>query len=69
MAWSAHASTGSVTPAAPPHYTFNRWRYVPSKNAFITVNSIDQNVFIYKLDDSKPQQTRRPSQITDTTAK
>jgi hypothetical protein len=44
------AATNSVIPTqAPPQGTFKRWRYVPSKNVFIVVNSIDENVYIYRL--------------------
>jgi hypothetical protein len=45
------AATGNtVTPTSPTsNGTFGRWRYVPSKNAFIVVNSIDDNVYMYKL--------------------
>jgi hypothetical protein len=44
------APTNSVTPSDPTHNgTHSRWRYVPSKNVFVVVNSIDQNLFAYKL--------------------
>lgn len=44
------AATNTVTPTVPTEWgTFGRFRYIPSKNAFILVNSIDQNVYIYKL--------------------
>ncbi|OHA83365.1 MAG: hypothetical protein A2937_03500 [Candidatus Yonathbacteria bacterium RIFCSPLOWO2_01_FULL_47_33b] len=44
------AATNTVTPSQPTEWgTFGRFRYIPSKNAFILVNSIDQNVYIYKL--------------------
>ncbi|MCB9654195.1 MAG: hypothetical protein H6729_08725 [Deltaproteobacteria bacterium] len=37
---------------APTHVnsggTFGRWRYVPSLNVFILVNSVDENVYFYK---------------------
>ena len=29
--------------------TYGRWRYVPSKNVFIVVTSVDKNVFVYRL--------------------
>ena len=29
--------------------TFGRFRYIPSKDRFILVNSVKQNVFIYRL--------------------
>jgi hypothetical protein len=28
---------------------YGRWRYVPSVNAFITVTSVDADVYFYKL--------------------
>jgi hypothetical protein len=44
------AQTNTVTPTAGASAgTYGRWRYIPSKNVFIGVNSIDQNVYIYKL--------------------
>ncbi|MGB8275851.1 MAG: hypothetical protein WCF16_11375, partial [Alphaproteobacteria bacterium] len=30
--------------------TYGRFRYIPSKDIFIVVNSIDENVYLYKLD-------------------
>ena len=29
--------------------TYGRFRYIPSKNAFVVVNSVNENVYIYKL--------------------
>ena len=44
------AASNTVTPSAPdPRGTYGRFRYVPSKNAFIVVNGTDTNVFVYKL--------------------
>jgi hypothetical protein len=44
------ASTNTVIPTMPPSAgTYGRFRYIPSKNAFIVVNSINQNVYFYKL--------------------
>lgn len=44
------ASTNTVTPTLPTATgTFGRFRYIPSKNAFIVVNGINENVFVYKL--------------------
>jgi hypothetical protein len=54
-AWSkvAPAATNSVTPASgASNGTFGRFRYCPSKNVFVVVNAINQNVFIYKLDNN-----------------
>ena len=54
LVWSKHAGTNNVVPGSPPSTgVYNRWRYIPSKNAFITVNSIDQNVFLYRLTTGK----------------
>lgn len=52
MAWSTHAPAASnnVRPSAQAdNGTFGRFRYIPSKNAFVVVNDIDENVFFYKL--------------------
>jgi hypothetical protein len=44
------SASNTVTPTAPTHTgSHSRWRYIPSKNVFIIVNSIDQNVYVYKL--------------------
>lgn len=44
------AVTNTVTPtAAVPFGTFGRFRYIPSKNCYIVVNAVDQNVYFYKL--------------------
>lgn len=38
-----------IPPAANSNGTYGRFRYIPSKNVFVVVNSIDQNVFFYKI--------------------
>ncbi len=44
------SASNSVTPtAATAQGTYGRFRYVPSKNVFVLVNSVDENVFFYKL--------------------
>lgn len=51
-AWTRRppASTNSVIPTAPTaEGTYGRFRYMPSRNAFVVVNSIDQNVYLYRL--------------------
>lgn len=60
------APTNTVTPSNPPGQgTYGRWRYVPSKNVFIVVNSIDENVYIYKLSaGSSPPDTTPPAPPT-----
>lgn len=61
--WSkVNAAAGSVGPSAENmNGTYGRFRYIPSKNAFILVNNVSQNVYYYKLsagggvpDDSPP---------------
>lgn len=47
-AWTRVTGTGTNPGPAVEEGTFNRWRYVPSKNLFLVVNSIDGNVFAYK---------------------
>ena len=62
LTWTkrAPAATNNVTPPDQSTWgTFGRFRYIPSKNAYIVVSSVDQNVFFYKLsteglDDSPP---------------
>lgn len=44
------AQGNTVTPSAPdPRGTYGRFRYVPSKNAFVLVNRTTENVYAYKL--------------------
>ncbi len=54
----APAAGNSVIPTAEnPGGTYGRFRYIPSKNAFIVVNKTSENVYFYKLSDaaSAPQ--------------
>jgi len=54
MAWKKvePAETNKVTPTdAVRAGTYGRFRYIPSMNAYIVVNSVDQNVYIYRLID------------------
>jgi hypothetical protein len=44
------AATNTTTPTAPnTNGTYGRFRYIPAKNVFVVVNSIDENVYFYKL--------------------
>ncbi len=49
-------ATNAIIPSAPEkNGTYGRFRYIPSKNAFILVNSVETgvgNVFFYKLSDA-----------------
>jgi MYXO-CTERM domain-containing protein len=46
----APAAGNSVVPAGPDERgTYGRFRYIPSKNAFVVVSSVDQDVYFYKL--------------------
>lgn len=48
--WTRHAPANGPVPGPAPHTgTFGRWQYVPSKNLFIGVNSIDENVWLYRF--------------------
>ena len=53
LVWTRHQPTGSVKPPSAvgdtPRGTFGRWQYIPSKDAFIGVNSVHTNVYFYKL--------------------
>lgn len=56
------APTNTVVPTAGASSgTYGRFRYVPSKNVFIAVNSIDQNVFVYKLSPGTGTPTSAPA--------
>ena len=44
------AAANTVTPTgAATQGTFGRFRYSPSKNVFVVVNSVDQDVYMYRL--------------------
>jgi hypothetical protein len=52
LAWAtiAPAETNAVVPTNPPGQgTYGRFQYSPSRNVFVAVNSIDQDVYIYRL--------------------
>lgn len=44
-------ATGNVvTPTSPQLYgTFGRWRYAPAHHVFVLVNSVDDDVYLYRL--------------------
>ncbi len=46
--WSSGADPGDLATNRPSGGTFGRWRYLPRVNAFILVNSVDENVLFYK---------------------
>ena len=47
---STAAAANTVTPTgASTQGTFGRFRYSPSKNVFVVVNSVDQDVYVYRL--------------------
>ena len=39
--------------------TYGRFRYVPSLNVFVVVSGVDENVFVYRLDNVAPALVRR----------
>ena len=47
--WTLVPGSGIVDPGAVNRGVFGRWRYVPSKDVFITALSVAQNVFVYRL--------------------
>jgi len=69
LEWSrmAPAATNLITPSAPiKNGTYGRFRYVPSKNVFVVVNDMTQNMFVYKL--SGGSGSTRPFPSLDLTA-
>ena len=53
--WLEHEPSNQVAPGKQASYgTYGRFRYVPSRNVFIVVNSVDENVFFYKLNENPP---------------
>jgi outer membrane protein assembly factor BamB len=50
MVWTRHVASGTVIPTSQSGTgTYGRFQYIPSKNVFLGVNSIDENVYFYKL--------------------
>jgi hypothetical protein len=53
FAWTKYSPIGSVAPPKSNtlynHGTYGRWRYIPSKNVLIGVNSVYGNVYFYRL--------------------
>lgn len=41
-------------PAAQANGTYGRWQYSPTLNAFVVVNSFDQNAFVFRLNGGSP---------------
>lgn len=64
LLWSrmAPAATNLITPSAPiKNGTYGRFRYVPSKNVFVVVNDMNQNMFVYKLSEGSGSSLPFPS--------
>lgn len=59
---SPSAGNHVVPPHAAPNGTYGRFRYVPSKNAFILVNGATQDVYFYKLPRNLAAAAKRSSQ-------
>lgn len=53
------ASNTAVPTAACVNGTFGRFRYCPAKGVFVTVNSITEDVYIYRLPDTLRENTGR----------
>ena len=64
------ASSGnSVSPTTPEQRgTYGRFRYIPSKNAFIVVNRTNENVYYYKLTSGSGTTTPPPTTTPAPTA-
>jgi hypothetical protein len=61
--WQVHKpATGNtvVPPQQTNNGTFGRFRYIPSRNLFILVNGVDENVFLYRLSPGSGE-TSRPA--------
>jgi hypothetical protein len=57
--WTEHqaAATNTTSPDAPQaNGTYGRFQYIASRNLFVVVNSIDSNVFFYRLSTAPPPQ-------------
>jgi hypothetical protein len=47
-AWQKHSGTGANPGPPNGNHTYGRFRYSPKYNVFVVVNSVDENVFIYR---------------------
>ena len=65
--WTKHAALGTVVPGpANMNGTYGRFRYVPSLNVFVVVNTVDTHVFVYRLDPRPARLLRRIDVMTPT---
>ncbi len=65
--WTKYTTTNSaVPPSSTSRGTYGRWQYIPSKNVYIAVNSIYNNVFFYKLSSGTPPPTDTTPPTTPT---
>ncbi|HET9951498.1 MAG TPA: kelch repeat-containing protein [Candidatus Eisenbacteria bacterium] len=69
LVWTRQTTSGSVVPtSAASAGTYGRFRYVPSKNVYVVVNGIDEDVYIYRLSAGGtpgPTDSAAPAAITD----
>jgi hypothetical protein len=62
--WTKHAALSTVVPGpANINGTYGRFRYVPSLNVFVVVNTVDTHVFVYRLD-ARPARLLRRIDVT-----
>jgi hypothetical protein len=48
--WTAYApSSPAVPPTSSPRGVYGRWQYVKSRNVFVAMNRVDENVWVYRL--------------------
>jgi hypothetical protein len=47
--WTRVNGTGANPGPTDNYGPYGRWRYVPSKNVFVTVDATDENVFFFRL--------------------
>lgn len=70
--WTARppAPSNTVVPSpSPPQGTYGRFQYSPSKNLYIVVNSIDENVWVYRLSSTPPAEGSPPAAPTSLRAR
>ena len=54
--WTEVAVNPGPTAAAPQWGTFGRWGYVPQYGIFVLINDIDQNAWVFRLNNMVTQQ-------------
>ena len=59
--WTSASYSGG--PTAVPAGTFGRWQYSPASNVFVTINDVDLNARVFRLNNSSPTTPPLPTVV------